>query len=200
MTGPAGVDAAILQGTRNAADIQALAERLDEVKSKLGRLGTVLDGVQGRVSDQAVILQSADGLAETVDELIRRFNAIFPPDDPNTGFYSPVQTPRFWLLDGEGKAQAVARLRAWVEQVYQPAFGHVARSLPGCWEHHPFCLTVLDVASELHSCLYLQPRRNQGLLSGQGELLTRLMPALAELMAKDTAGCRGWRPGCVSVR
>src|SRR5258708_6373819 len=185
MTGPAGVDAAILQGARNAADINVLAERLDEVKTRLSQLGTVLEGFQGRVSDQAVLLQSADGLAETVDELIRRFNAIFPSDDPSTGFYTPVQTPRFWLLEGEEKASAVARLRAWVEQVYQPVFGHVAQSLPDCWEQHPFCLTVLDVASELHSCLYLQPRRNQGLLSGQGELLTRLMPAPPDLMAKD---------------
>src|SRR5258708_11053109 len=136
MTGPAGLDAAILQGGRNAADINVLAERLEEVKTRLGQLGTVLEGVQGRVSDQAVILQSADGLAETVDELIRRFNAIFPPDDPSTGFYSPVQTPRFWLLDGEEKAMAVARLRAWVEQVYQPVFAHAAQRLPGCWEHH----------------------------------------------------------------
>src|SRR5260221_13224546 len=119
MTGPGGVGAAILQGTRNAADIPALAERLDEVKSKLGRLGTVLEGVQGRVSDQAVILQSADGLAETVDELIRRFNAIFPPDDPCTGFYSPVQTPRFWLFDGGERARPGARLSAWVDHVHQ---------------------------------------------------------------------------------
>src|SRR5260370_30697408 len=200
MTGPAGVDAAIVQGARNAADINVLAERLEEVKTRLGQLGTVLDGVQGRVSDQAVILQSADGLAETVDELIRRFNAMFPPGDPSTGFYTPIQTPRFWRLDGEEKASAVARLRAWVEQVYQPVFGHVARSLPGCWEQHPFCLTVLDVASELHSCLYLQPRRNQGLLSGQGELLTRLMPALADLMARDTAVCGEVHPGRVNCQ
>src|SRR5258708_2699903 len=131
MTGPAGVDAAILQGARNAADINVLAERLEEVKTRLGQLGTVLEGVQGRVSDQAVILQSADGLAETVDELIRRFNAMFPPGDPSTGFYTPIQTPRFWLLDGEEKAQAVARLRAWVGQVDQPVFGHVAQRLPG---------------------------------------------------------------------
>src|SRR5260221_14610849 len=102
MTAPAGVDAAILQGARNAADINVLAQRLEEVKTRLGQLGTVLEGVQGRVSDQAVILQSADGLAETVDELIRRFNAIFPPDDPSTRVYRPVQTPRFWLPPGQG--------------------------------------------------------------------------------------------------
>lgn len=177
------------QDARNAADIAILADRLEGVRGRLAGLGTVLEGVRGTISDQAVILQSVDGLADTVDELINRFNAIFPPDDPNARFYSPIPTPRFWLLEGDDRAKAVGRLRAWVEQVYTPTFGHVSRALPECWERHPFCLTVLDVASELHSCLYLQPTRNQGLLSGQGELLTRLMPALADLMAKDTAVC-----------
>src|SRR5258708_13050826 len=95
MTGPAGLDAAIVQGARNAADINVLAERLEEVKTRLGQLGTVLEGVQGRVSDQAVILQSADGLAETVDQLIRRFNAIFPPSHPSPRLSTPLPTPRF---------------------------------------------------------------------------------------------------------
>ena len=54
---------------------------------------------------------------------------------------------------------------------------------------HTFCLTVLDVASELHSVLYLQATRNQGLLAGQAELLTRLMPALAALMAAEGTSC-----------
>ena len=37
--------------------------------------------------------------------------------------------------------------------------------------------------------LYLQATRNQGLLAGQAELLTRLMPALAALMAAEAARC-----------
>src|SRR5260221_14118825 len=120
MTGPAGLDAAILQGARNAADINVLAERLEEIKTQLGRLGTVLDGVQGRVSDQAVILQAADGLAETVDKLIGRFNAIFPPDDPSTGFYSPVQTPRLWLIASKDETCAGTSLGAGKGEAYQP--------------------------------------------------------------------------------
>ena len=64
-----------------------------------------------------------------------------------------------------------------------------AARLPACWEQHTFCLTALDVASELHAVLYLQATRNQGLLAGQAELLTRLMPALAALMAAEAARC-----------
>src|SRR5260370_12460784 len=111
MAGAAGVDGAILEGARNAGDINVLAERLEEVKTRLGQLGTVLEGVQGRVSDQAVILQSVDGLAETVDELIRRFNAMFPPGDPSTGLYTPIQTPRFCLPEGEEQTPAAPKHR-----------------------------------------------------------------------------------------
>src|SRR5262249_34722889 len=85
--------------------------------------------------------------------------------------------------------QAVGRLRSWVRDVYLPTFGHLAQRLPACWEQHTFCLTVLDVASELHAVLYLQATRNQGLLAGQAELLTRLMPALAALMSAEGVRC-----------
>ena len=42
--------------------------------------------------------------------------------------------------------------------------------------------------------LYQQPARNQGLLAGQAELLTRLMPALAALMAAEAARCPHTQP------
>ena len=130
-----------------------------------------------------------DGVKDTVDELLQH-SALAPGDgDPGGRFYSPIPTPRFWQLKSEQRDQAVDRLRSWVRDVYRPAFGHLARILPACWEQHTFCLTVLDVASELHSVLYLQAARNQGLLAGQAELLTRLMPALAALMAAEATRC-----------
>jgi type IV secretory pathway TraG/TraD family ATPase VirD4 len=82
-----------------------------------------------------------------------------------------------------------------VRDVYLPAFGHLAHKLPACWDQHILCLTVLDVASELHSVLYLQATRNQGLLAGQAELLTRLLPALATLMAAEGARCQHTQSG-----
>jgi hypothetical protein len=189
MTGPAGLDAAIRQGTQNAERIAGLNAALNGLSAKLGELGTAVEAIQGTIADQAEVLRSVDGLKETVDELLQQVSALFPDGDAEGKFYSPIPTPRFWLLQGEEREQAIGRLRSWVRDVYLPAFGHLARTLPACWAEHAFCLTVLDVASELHSVLYLQATRNQGLLAGQAELLTRLMPALAALMAAEGTRC-----------
>jgi hypothetical protein len=191
MTDPTGLDAALRQGTRNAERIAALDAAITCLTAKLGELRTAVDAIQGTIADQAEVLRSVDGLKETVDELLQRFTTLFPDSDENAGgrFYSPIPAPRFWQLRGQEREQAVDRLRSWVRDVYLPAFGHLARTLPACWDQHTFCLTVLDVASELHSVLYLQVSRNQGLLAGQAELLTRLMPALAALMAAEGTRC-----------
>ncbi len=189
MSEAAGLDAALRQGTQNAERIAGLAAALDGLTRRLGELGTAVDAVQGTITDQAEVLRSVDGLKDTVDELAHRFNTLFPDGDTEGAFYSPIPTPRFWQLQGADREQAVGRLRSWVRGVYLPAFGHLAAKLPACWEQHTFCLTVLDVASELHAVLYLQATRNQGLLAGQAELLTRLMPALAALMAAEAARC-----------
>jgi hypothetical protein len=180
------------QETRNAADIAVLADRLTDLRTIVDRLGLAVEVAQGTIANQSAILGSLEGLTTLVDELTRRFNAVFgEPDDPSgLQFYTPIATPRFWLLEGNERAQAIARLTAWVDEVYRPTFGHISSTLPECWESHPLILTLLDIASELHSCLYLQPRRNQALLAGQAEYFTRILPALAQLMEKDAAMCR----------
>ena len=189
MSQPAGLDAVIRQGTQNTERIAGLAAALDGLTRRLGELSTAVEAVQGTITDQAEVLRSVDGLKDTVDELAHRIGALFPDGDTESAFYTPIPTPRFWQLHGADRDQAVGRLRSWVRGVYVPAFGHLAAKLPACWEQHTFCLTVLDVASELHAVLYLQATRNQGLLAGQAELLTRLMPALAALMAAEAARC-----------
>jgi hypothetical protein len=192
MTEPRGLDAALRQGTHNAERIAELDAAMTGLAAKLGELRTVVDAIKGTIADQAEVLGSVDGLKETVDELLHRFNALFPEDgeeDSRGRFYSPIPTPRFWQLRGQEREQAIDRLRSWVRDVYLSTFGHLARTLPVCWDQHTFCLTVLDVASELHSVLYLQARRNQGLLAGQAELLTRLMPALAALLTAEGNRC-----------
>jgi hypothetical protein len=189
VTGPAGPDAALKQGTRNAERIAALDAALASLAAKLAEQGTAVDAIQGTITDQDDVLRTVDGLKDTVDELLHRVGALFPGGDTGGPFYAPIPAPRFWQLAGPGREQAIGRLRSWVRDVYQPTFGHLAARLPACWEQHTFCLTVLDVASELHAVLYLQATRNQGLLAGQAELLTRLMPALAALMAAEAARC-----------
>jgi hypothetical protein len=191
MTEPAGLDAALRQSTHNAERIATLDAAITGLTAKLDELRTLVDGIKGTVAGQAEVLRSVDGLKETVDELLHRFTTLFPEDGEDSGgrFYTPIPTPRFWQQHGQEREQAIGRLRSWVRDVYLPTFGHLARTLPACWDQHTFCLTVLDVASELHSVLYLQARRNQGLLAGQAELLTRLMPALAALMAAEGTRC-----------
>jgi hypothetical protein len=189
MTEPAGMGAALQQTTRNAERIGTLTAAMSGVKAKLAELAATVEAVQGTIADQAEVLRSVDGLHETVDELLTRFNKLFPSHDADGKFYAPIPTPRFWQLKGDERDQAIDRLRSWVHNVYLPAFGHLAKILPACWEQHTLCLTVLDVASELHAVLYLQPTRNQSLLAGQAELLTRVMPALAALMQREGTRC-----------
>lgn len=194
MTEPAGLQAALQQGTRNAERITALETALAGAQAKLSELRATVQAVQGTVTDQGEVLRTVDGLKDTVDELLLRVTSLFPDDTTSGRLYTPIPTPRFWQLTGDDREQAVDRLRSWVHNVYLPAFGHLAATLPSCWDQHPLCLTALDVASELHSLLYLQPTRNQGLLAGQAELLTRLLPALAALIQREAARCQHTPP------
>ena len=97
--------------------------------------------------------------------------------------------------------QAIAKLRAWVQQVYRPELGWLSASLDDCWEQHPLCLYALDWLSELWSVLYLQHRRTTATLAGQAEWQTRLLPAVAEQLTRETSRCEhasgrnGYRTG-----
>ena len=99
------------------------------------------------------------------------------PDDP--GGYQPDPAPCWWQLSPEDRQEPVARLRAWVDQVYRPGYGHLAAALGPCWPAHDLCLYALDIASGLWSVLYLQPGRDHALLSAQAEYQARILPALA---------------------
>ena len=101
----------------------------------------------------------------------------------------PAQRPRWWKLTGQARDDAVARLRAWVEQILQPGYGQLAAGLGPCWEQHPLCLYGLDIAAELWSVLYLQPARTPAMLSAQAEFHTRILPAIAAQLITETARC-----------
>jgi hypothetical protein len=110
--------------------------------------------------------------------------------------YAPIPAPLWWRLSDDERREAAGRLASWVEAVYRPSHGHLAARLPVCWAEHPFCLFMLDWLCELHSLLYLQPRRTGPMLSGQAEWQARLLPAAADLMAREAAACshrRNWR-------
>ncbi len=111
------------------------------------------------------------------------------PDGAGPDGYHPEPAPPWWELPAAGRAEPIARLRAWVEQVYRPGYGHLAAALGPCWEAHDLCLYGLDIAAGLWSVLYLQPLRTPGLLSAQAEYQARILPALADQFRVETSWC-----------
>jgi hypothetical protein len=107
----------------------------------------------------------------------------------NSDGYQPGPAPRWWKLTGQARQEPIARLRAWVEQVYRPGYGQLAAALGPCWEAHDLCLYALDIAAELWSVLYLHDTRTPALLSAQAEYQTRILPALAEQLMTETSRC-----------
>ena len=110
-----------------------------------------------------------------------------PGEDP--GGYQPGPPPPWWKLTPGDRQEPVARLRGWVEQVYQPGYGHLAATLGPCWPAHDLCLYGLDILADLWSVLYLQPQRSPGLLSAQAEYQARILPALADQLRLETSHC-----------
>jgi hypothetical protein len=105
--------------------------------------------------------------------------------------WEPPQNPgRFRRLAAADRAEPLAGLRAWVEQVYRPGYGHLAATLGPCWETHDLCLYALDIAASLWSVLYLQPVRSPVLLSAQAEYQARILPALADQLQAEIQRCR----------
>jgi hypothetical protein len=110
------------------------------------------------------------------------------PDD--TDRYQPGAAPAWWKLAPAERREPLAQLRAWVEQVYRPGYGHLAATMASCWEAHDLCLYGLDILSQLWSALYTQPSRTTGLLSAQAEYQARILPALAAQLMTETTRCR----------
>ncbi|MHB1431495.1 MAG: hypothetical protein ACYCVZ_05195 [Streptosporangiaceae bacterium] len=131
-----------------------------------------------------------DGLAAAVDTLTDRVRAMAGDDTGTLRGYEPVPAPRWHAMDAEEKAAAVSRLASWVETVLRPSYGTVAAGLAACWPDHRLALITLDWLSELHSVLYLQPKRTASMLAGQAEYQTRLLPAAVEQLRRETTGCQ----------
>jgi hypothetical protein len=201
------ITAALLQITQQAERLAVLDEReashYREIAARLADLAQLVADTSERIEDmrataerQAAILSSLDGLDKEVATLAARItglaHAMASEEDsrPDTGGYQPTPTPRWWKLQGEARDEALTRLRAWVEQIYRPSYGHLAAALGSCWDQHPLCLYGLDWLMELWSALYLAGERDAPLLASQAEWQTRLLPALAEQMYLETTRCQ----------
>jgi len=148
--------------------IAAILDQLAAHHEQLARLSRILD-------EHAAVLAELTGTT---------------PDGTDPDAYHPEPAPQWWNLPAGGRAEPIARLRAWVEQVYRPGYGHLAATLGPCWEAHDLCLYGLDIAASLWSVLYLQPLRTPGLLSAQAEYQARILPALAGQLQAETQRCR----------
>ena len=129
-------------------------------------------------------------LSRTLDEHAAVLAELTTPDGADPDAYHPEPAPQWCNLPAGRRAEPIARLRGWVEQVYRPGYGHLAATLGPCWETHDLCLYALDIAASLWSVLYLQSIRTPVLLSAQAEYQARILPALADQLQAETQRCR----------
>ena len=187
------IAAALLQLSEHAERLAVLDEReaghFRATGERLSELANLITGLGGTLQDQAATLARLESLCEQVTSMAAQADGILPDADGDPRCYRPAPAPRWWKLDGEARAEAVARVRAWVEQVYRPGYGQLAATLGPCWEQHPLCLYGLDVLSELWSVLYLQASRSPAMLSAQAEYQARIVPAIAEQLMTETTRC-----------
>jgi hypothetical protein len=168
---------------REAAHFTTLTGQLAQLTGTITTLGRALH-------DDTAALARLEALDRQVAALAARLAGPGTGPDANEGDrYQPGPAPAWWKLTGAERREPVTRLRAWVEQVYRPGYGHLAAALAPCWEEHDLCLYGLDILSQLWSALYLQPDRSTGLLSAQAEYQARLLPALAAQLRTETTGC-----------
>lgn len=159
--------------------ITAVLDQLAAHHEQIGRLGRTVQDVQ-------------ETLAKLADA---------PPADRDAADYLANPVPKWWKLPPQQRSEPLSRLRAWVEQVYRPGYGHLATTLGPCWEAHDLCLYGLDILAELWSVLYLQDQRSPRLLSAQAEYQVRILPALSGQFMTETTGCgHASRPGNIRVR
>jgi hypothetical protein len=189
-TAPEGMTAILLQLADITRRLAALDERQAgesrQLQGRVAALAAIVTDLKGTAAGHAEALAALDGLDRRIAELA----APAAGDNSTPAGYRPSAAPRFWKPADPARQDATGKLRAWVEQVYRPGYGHLAAGLGECWEQHPLCLYILDWLSELWSVLYLAPARTAGTLAGQAEWHSRLLTAAAEQLARETRGCR----------
>ena len=172
--------------------LTAIVDQLAACAEQLTRLDTREAGHHAALTGQ---LAELTGQAASIGRVVQEHAAALgqltapSPADRDAGGYHPEPAPAWWKLTADDRQEPVTRLRAWVEQVYRPGYGHLAAGLGPCWPAHDLCLYGLDIAAELWSVLYLQPDRSPGLVSAQAEYQARILPALAEQLRTETGRC-----------
>jgi hypothetical protein len=198
-----GVTAALLQMQQLAEQFGQLDEREaghhQDVRAAMTGLGQSVDELRAQVSDHDEVLASLDGISGKLAGLAAAIAPLLPPEPGPV--YHPAPAARWWdpdFRDGDEGAAALAKVRAWVGDIYRPHYGHLAGKLADCWDQHLLCLIELDWLSELWQVLYIRASRTAGVLSSQAEFGTRIVPAVAEQLAAETTACEHQRPHAVA--
>jgi hypothetical protein len=193
MTQPDRMTAALLQLAGLAQQLADLDQReagdVRGLRDQITALAALAASLKDISADHGQAIAAAASLSDQVEALTARLAHVSPPGDAESAGYLPAAAARFWQLEGRERERAIARLRAWVDQIYRPGYGHLSASLGDCWDQHPLCLYLLDWLSELWSVLYLQPTRTASQLAGQAEWQTRLLTAAADQLARETRHC-----------
>ncbi len=210
MTTPGQPDMSdVLRLTELAERLGALdareGEHFRQVAEQLGELAETVTAAGTQLGRHGEILSALEGLDEQVLGLARAVASLTEGDDGGEEDggadsdkptpYKPAAAARWWHLRGQERAEAIARLRGWVQDIYVPGYGHLAAALPPCWPEHDLILYALDVLSELWMVLYLQPRRSTASLAGQAEYQTRILPLYVAQIAAEAKGCGHGVPG-----
>lgn len=184
-----GLTAVLLKITEHA---ERLAQVEDTVAGNRGQCDMSTGGLGGAITDLRAVVETQGQLLGSLDELVKTL--VPPPEGKPEKGYTPRPSTHWWALKDDERQRAAARLAAWVEQVYRPWYGHLAAMLGVCWQDHGLVLVGLDVASQMHSVLWFQPKRPASLLAAQAEFQTRIMPAFAEQWRAETSRCTHRQP------
>jgi hypothetical protein len=171
------------------------ASHFAEVNAQLTQLASMISALGRALVDSTAAMARLDALDRQVSDLL----AATGHGAGDADGYQPGPAPAWWKLTPDERQSPLTELRAWVEQVYRPGYGHLAAALRPCWPEHDLCLYGLDVLYQLWTALYLQPHRTTALLSAQAEYQARILPALATQLATETTRC-GHRPACGNPR
>ena len=162
------------------------AEHFASITGRLTQLTDTVTEIGRTLADEKAALTLLEALQHQVAQLSA---TLTEPGTDGGHRYEPGPAPAWWKLGSTERQDPAALLRAWVEQVYRPGYGHLAAALGPCWQEHDLCLYGLDILSQLWSALYLQPQRTARLLSAQAEYQARILPALASQLMTETTGC-----------
>ena len=128
--------------------ITGLLDRLTAYREQVTRLDTreaehhtALSGQLAELTDQAA------SIGRTLHDHTTALAQLTAPSQAaaEPGSYCPGPAPAWWKLAADGRQEPIARLRAWVDQVYRPGYGHLAAALGPCWDQHDLCLYGLDI-------------------------------------------------------